>query len=161
MTNHEPAMDFKSQLRTGRAPVWPKEVADLVDGLSTRDSGNLTGDESATVAFLEGPAVDRRGNVFFSNIPAERILKWDPQQRRLTVFREKSNQANGLMIDRQGRLVTCEGGGSGGAGAATARSSRPRSSSTASNSPASGSRVRSVASCRPSRRGIRSRRTRA
>lgn len=63
MTNHESAMDFKSQLRTGRAPVWPKEVADLVDGLSTRDSGNLSGDESATVAFLEelargGPALE-------------------------------------------------------------------------------------------------------
>jgi gluconolactonase len=64
-----------------------------------------------SVAFLEGPAVDRRGNVFFSNIPAERILKWDSQQRQLTVFRERSNQANGLMFDRQGRLVTCEGGG--------------------------------------------------
>jgi hypothetical protein len=63
VTNREPAMDFKSQLRTGRAPVWPKEVADLVDALGTRDSGNLSGDEPATVAFLEelargGPALE-------------------------------------------------------------------------------------------------------
>lgn len=64
-----------------------------------------------SVAFLEGPAVDRNGNVYFSNIPAERVHKWDPKARKLTVVRENSNQANGHMFDRQGRLVACEGGG--------------------------------------------------
>jgi gluconolactonase len=63
------------------------------------------------VAFLEGPAADREGNVYFSNVAAERILRWDPKGRHLTVFREKSNRANGLRFDQQGRLVTCEGGG--------------------------------------------------
>ncbi len=63
MTNHEPAMDFKSQLRTGRAPVWPKEVADIYDSIGTRDSGQISGDELATVDFLEelargGPALE-------------------------------------------------------------------------------------------------------
>jgi gluconolactonase len=64
-----------------------------------------------SLAFLEGPAVDRGGQVYFTNIPAEQILRWDPKGRRLTVFRDKSNGANGLRFDRQGRLVTCEGGG--------------------------------------------------
>ncbi|HEY2934249.1 MAG TPA: SMP-30/gluconolactonase/LRE family protein [Acidobacteriota bacterium] len=63
------------------------------------------------LAFLEGPAVDRKGAVFFTNIPAEQILKWDPDAKKLSVIREKSNQANGLMFDREGRLVACEGGG--------------------------------------------------
>jgi gluconolactonase len=63
------------------------------------------------VAFLEGPAVDRAGQVFFTNIRAEQILRWDPGQRKLTVFRERSNRANGLRFDRQGRLVACEDGG--------------------------------------------------
>ncbi len=62
-------------------------------------------------AFLEGPAADRQGNVFFTNMPADRILKWDPRQKRLEVFRERSNQANGLRFDRQGCLLACEGGG--------------------------------------------------
>lgn len=66
--------------------------------------------ETAT-AFLEGPAVDRQGQVYFSNISAERIMRWDPARRRLAVFREKSNGANGLRFDPQGRLVACEGGG--------------------------------------------------
>ncbi|HEY3131947.1 MAG TPA: SMP-30/gluconolactonase/LRE family protein [Acidobacteriota bacterium] len=63
------------------------------------------------VAFLEGPAVDRSGNVFFSNIEAEQILKWDPAGKKLTVFRQNSNKANGLRFDRRGRLLACEGGG--------------------------------------------------
>lgn len=64
-----------------------------------------------SVAFLEGPAVNRAGDVYFTNIPAEQILKWEPSQRRLSVFRDKSNQANGTRFDRQGRLVVCEGAG--------------------------------------------------
>lgn len=57
MTNHEPPMDFRSQLITGRAPVWPREVAQVYDRRLTR------GDEPATVAFLEewargGPALE-------------------------------------------------------------------------------------------------------
>ncbi len=63
------------------------------------------------VAFLEGPAVDRSGNVFFSNIAAEQILKWDPVGKTLTVFRHNSNKANGLRFDRRGQLLACEGGG--------------------------------------------------
>lgn len=63
------------------------------------------------VAFLEGPAVDRQGTVYFSNIPAQQILKWQPGQRSWTVFRDQSNQANGLRFDQQGRLVACEGAG--------------------------------------------------
>jgi gluconolactonase len=63
------------------------------------------------VTFLEGPVVDGSGKVFFSNIPAERILTWDPKAARLTVFRENSNQANGLRFDADGRLLACEGGG--------------------------------------------------
>lgn len=62
-------------------------------------------------AFLEGPAVDRKGNVFFSNIPMEQIFKWDPVGKTLTVFRANSNKANGLLFDRQGRLLACEGSG--------------------------------------------------
>ena len=61
-------------------------------------------------AFLEGPAVDRQGNCFFTNGQMEHILKWDPGQKKLTVFRDKSNGANGLRFDRNGRLVACEDG---------------------------------------------------
>jgi sugar lactone lactonase YvrE len=55
--------------------------------------------------FLEGPAVSPEGEVFFTNVPASQILRWDPRARRLAVWREPSNRANGLAFDRQGRLL--------------------------------------------------------
>src|SRR5262249_21821545 len=63
------------------------------------------------VAFLEGPAVDRNGLVYFSDVRAERIYTWDAGRKRLAVFRERSGAANGLIVDREGRLVAREGAG--------------------------------------------------
>jgi gluconolactonase len=63
---------------------------------------------STFVSMLEGPAVDREGNVYFTDILTERILRFSTAGA-LSVFREKSNAANGLVIDSQGRLIACEG----------------------------------------------------
>jgi gluconolactonase len=60
------------------------------------------------VAFLEGPAVDRAANVFFTNYTLDQILKWEPATKKLSVFRSPCGHANGLLFDRQGRLVACE-----------------------------------------------------
>ena len=59
--------------------------------------------------FTEGPVASRRGFLLFSDIPNQRIHKWE--QSRLSTFRENSNKANGLTFDHQGRLLTAEGGG--------------------------------------------------
>ena len=59
--------------------------------------------------FTEGPAADADGNVYFTDIPTDRILKWSPGEG-VTVFREFSGGANGLRVDRDGRLVVCEMG---------------------------------------------------
>src|SRR2546426_12462549 len=60
------------------------------------------------VAFTEGPAVDRDGNVYFTEMVSQRIMKLSAKGV-LTTFRENSNGANGLLVDPQGRLVACEG----------------------------------------------------
>jgi len=60
--------------------------------------------------FTEGPAADARGNIFFSDIPNNRIHKWS-LDGKLTTFRENSGGANGLYFDRKGNLLACEGGG--------------------------------------------------
>ena len=60
--------------------------------------------------FTEGPAVDRAGRVYFTNVPMSRILKWDPDTKSLSIFRENSNKSNGLLFDPVGRLLACEGG---------------------------------------------------
>ena len=61
-----------------------------------------------TVAFTEGPTADDAGNVYFTELMNQRILRMAPGGV-VSVFREQSNNANGLIIDAQGRLVACEG----------------------------------------------------
>jgi gluconolactonase len=67
---------------------------------------------AVSIVFTEGPAADAEGNVYFTEIRGNRILKWSPDGR-LSVFREPSGRANGLAFDAQGRLVACEGAGMG------------------------------------------------
>lgn len=57
--------------------------------------------------FTEGPVFSRIGYLLFTDIPNNRIMKWTPGSDPV-VFREKSNGANGLTFDHQGRLLTCE-----------------------------------------------------
>ena len=60
--------------------------------------------------FTEGPAADGKGDVFFTDIPNSRILKWS-LDGTLSTFRENSGRANGLYFDKDGNLLACEGGG--------------------------------------------------
>ncbi len=78
---------------------------------SERIGGSSAGTpvEAATfVSFLEGPAVDAHGTVYFSDIRGNRIMML-PADGELGIFREDAGRANGNVFDRQGRLVTCEG----------------------------------------------------
>src|SRR6266851_3103976 len=62
------------------------------------------------VGFAEGPAWD--GTVLlFSDIKNSRTMRYDPATGKTTIFREGTNEANGLMFDADGRLYACEGGG--------------------------------------------------
>ncbi len=57
----------------------------------------------------EGPVWFGDGRyVLWSDIPNNRILKWEEETGAVTAFRKPSNNANGNTRDRQGRLVTCE-----------------------------------------------------
>jgi gluconolactonase len=59
--------------------------------------------------WAEGPVWFGDGRyLLFSDIPNNRILRWDDGSGALSEFRKPSNHANGLARDRQGRLLTCE-----------------------------------------------------
>ena len=57
-------------------------------------------------AFTEGPASDREGNVFFTDQPNDRILKWSVDCK-LSTFMQPCGRANGLCFDPQGNLWAC------------------------------------------------------
>ena len=57
----------------------------------------------------EGPVWFGDGRyLLLSDIPNDRILRWDDCSGATSVFRAPSKHANGLARDRQGRLLTCE-----------------------------------------------------
>jgi gluconolactonase len=58
-------------------------------------------------SFTEGPAWHPDGYLLFSDIPGNTIYKWLPDGS-VEIFRSPSGHANGLIFDRQGRLIACE-----------------------------------------------------
>ena len=59
--------------------------------------------------WLEGPVWFGDGRyLLFSDIPNNRILKWEEETGAVSVFRKPSNNTNGNTRDRQGRLISCE-----------------------------------------------------
>ncbi|QHJ01059.1 SMP-30/gluconolactonase/LRE family protein [Xylophilus rhododendri] len=73
----------------------------------------LAGVERLATGFrwAEGPVWFGDGRyLLFSDIPNNRIMKWEEETGTTTVFRKPSDYANGHTRDRQGRLVSCEHG---------------------------------------------------
>jgi gluconolactonase len=62
--------------------------------------------------WAEGPAYFPAGRyLVWSDIPNDRMLRWDETTGATGVFRQPANYSNGNTVDRQGRLVSCEHGG--------------------------------------------------
>ena len=51
--------------------------------------------------------------LLWSDLPNNRILKWEEETGRVSVWRRPTDFANGNTRDLQGRPVTCEHGGAG------------------------------------------------
>lgn len=56
--------------------------------------------------FTEGPTCDAAGNMFFTDQPNNRILKWSVDGK-LSTFLEPAGRANGMHFDAQGNLLAC------------------------------------------------------
>ena len=79
---------------------WVMEVLDPSEDWEVVSEGHR---------FTEGPAVDRDGNVFFTDIPNNRIHKIDTAGN-VTVFKEDTGSVNGLMFGPDGKLYACQNG---------------------------------------------------
>lgn len=56
-------------------------------------------------AFTEGPALAPDGSIYFTDIPNDRILRYDPDADEIEIARDPAGGANGLMFDPEGRLL--------------------------------------------------------
>ncbi len=77
-----------------------KEASIVADGAEL----NLVSDG---FEFTEGPAADKKGNVYFTDQPNNRILKWSVDDQKVSVFMEDARRANGLYLDNKGNLYAC------------------------------------------------------
>ena len=60
--------------------------------------------------FTEGPALAPDGSIYFTDIPAILILRFDPKTGKTAIAEENSGNANGLMFDHDGVLIACRMG---------------------------------------------------
>jgi len=84
------------------------EVRPSLNDIVPFDANVIKLSEGMDFSFLEGPCWDGESSLFFSDIPNDRIYRYT-LDGSFSVFREHSNGANGLMFDRQKRLIACEG----------------------------------------------------
>ena len=56
--------------------------------------------------FTEGPAADAQGNVYFTDQPNDRILRWSTDSK-LSTFLQPAGRSNGLCFDAKGNLWAC------------------------------------------------------
>src|SRR5262245_37973976 len=92
---------------------YPDPAVQTLDPSFARYRVNNTGVEriATGMRYCEGPVWfgDLRC-VLWSDLPNDRIMKWEEETGAVSVFRKPSNYANGMTRDRQGRLLTCEHG---------------------------------------------------
>jgi len=58
-------------------------------------------------SFTEGPAVDKHGNVFFTDQPNDKIYRWDAGTGAITTFLTGTGRSNGMAFDKNGNLIAC------------------------------------------------------
>jgi gluconolactonase len=93
---------------------YPDPAVQIVDQSFGRYRLGLAKVERLATGFRwsEGPVWFGDGRyLLWSDIPNNRIMRWDEETGAVNVFRKPSNFANGNTRDRQGRLLTCEHGG--------------------------------------------------
>jgi gluconolactonase len=58
-------------------------------------------------AFTEGPAVDKTGNIYFTDQPNDRIVKWNAADGSVEDWLKPAGRSNGTYFDQAGNLITC------------------------------------------------------
>ena len=83
---------------TGLAEGAPKDIIEAGARLT-----QLEGE----FAFTEGPARDAKGDVYFTDQPNDKILRWSAEDGKIATWMEPSGRANGLCFDSHGNLWAC------------------------------------------------------
>jgi gluconolactonase len=99
---------YSVKMRT-RGVTWPASTSPTTTPLVVAPDAKVE-KLAGGFSFTEGPIADSQGNVYFTDIPNNKILKWS-LDGKLSTYKENTNGANGLDIDEKGNLYVCEGSG--------------------------------------------------
>lgn len=77
-----------------------------LDSLGVVAKGAALKEISNQFKFTEGPAVNKKGDVYFTDQPNNKIWKFSTDEQ-LSVFMENAGRSNGLYFDSKGNLVAC------------------------------------------------------
>jgi gluconolactonase len=77
-----------------------------VDSVRVVRPGATLTQVSSQFKFTEGPTVDKKGVIYFTDQPNDKIWKYDTDGK-LSVFMDKTGRSNGLYIDKKGNLISC------------------------------------------------------
>jgi gluconolactonase len=92
-------------------PHYPDPTFKVLDPSFLKYRPAIVGVErlATGMTWSEGPVWFGDGRyLIWSDIPNNRLMRWDEATGAVGVFRDPSNQANGNARDRQGRLISCE-----------------------------------------------------
>lgn len=91
---------------------WSKPIAKPLTSFASRFVDQTVEWElvSSGHKFTEGPAVDPNGDVYFSDIPNNRIHKISHATGKVTLFKQDTGGVNGLMFGPDGKLYGCQNG---------------------------------------------------
>src|SRR5690242_756637 len=103
--SNEPALDQPAANR-GNNPGNTSTFFDPTGLVSASQHGVLDTIQKG-FKFTEGPAVDRGGNVFFTDQPDDRIYRWDAATGKISLFLQGTGRANGMAFDKDGNLIAC------------------------------------------------------
>ena len=81
-------------------PVYPTS-------LTNGPFAEIRFEHEATNVFTEGPAVDRQGNVFFTDQNHDKIYRWDAYSGKTTLWLTGTGRSNGMAFDEDGNLIAC------------------------------------------------------
>ncbi|MGN6292511.1 MAG: SMP-30/gluconolactonase/LRE family protein [Chitinophagaceae bacterium] len=77
-----------------------------LDGIKQVVKGAVLNKISSQFSFTEGPAVNKKGDIYFTDQPNDKIWKYDVRGN-LSLFMDSAGRSNGLYFDRQGNLLAC------------------------------------------------------
>lgn len=83
-------------------PSQPKGL----DSINVVAPGAVLKQVSNQFKFTEGPAVNKKGDIYFTDQPNDKIWTYTADGN-LTLFMDKTGRSNGLYFDKKGNLIAC------------------------------------------------------